>query len=394
VRSFFPTLALLAACGSTPGPATPAPSECSGSLESVTAREDSALGEAVPAAQVVSVAIRGVRSVPEALVREAIELTPGTLLSASPIRADIRRILALRVFEDVRVHAEQVSGGVAVSYEVVERPLVRSAVLIGDGAEAARHRVEGLAGEVFQPGRLSRLAQKITVDRQREGYAEASTRVSAGRSDEGVAVCVHADPGRRWVIDELTLAGNETIEDDALLAAMATLDGRVNAEGGIYRADLLTDDRARMLALYYDAGMVMARVQEPEIRWDGDALVVTIAITEGDVFRLGEVRVSGDLDGPASEYRALLALEEGSVFARSAVAAAIDRVRERDRERQIEVVPATQIDADRRVIDLEIQITDYEAPASAPAPTGEGGEIQLTDRELSLDPGLAPEGSP
>jgi outer membrane protein insertion porin family len=393
VRFLPPTLALLAACGTAPGNTTPSPSECDGSLEAVTARDDPSIGEAVPAATVVSVVIRGVRSVPERLVREAIELEPGTLLSAPPVRADIRRILALRVFEDVRVHAEPVTGGVRVTYEVVERPLVRSAVLLGDGGEAARHRVEGLTGEVFQPGRLSRLAQKITADRQRDGYAEASTRVSAGRSEAGVAVCVHAEPGRRWVIDELTLEGNEAIDDEALLGAMTTLDGRVNAEGGVYRADLFEDDRARMLALYYDVGRVMARVQEPQTRWEDDALVVTIAITEGEVFRLGELRVSGDLEGPASEYLAILALEEGMVFERSAVAAAIDRVRERDRERQIGVAPVTQIDAERRVIDLEIQITDYATP-EAPPPDAEDVEIQLTDQELSLDPSLAPEESP
>lgn len=394
-------LSLAFACVSTPGPANPAmldtPSECAGSLQDVSAREDTELGESAPAATVVAVRVSGATSVPESLVREAIQLQTGVLLAEPAIRADVRRILELRVFEDVRVHTEHEEGGVAVTYEVVERPLIASARLIGEGGDSALHRVERLEGEVFRPGRLHRLSRKITSDRRRDGYAEATTRVAARRGDDGVAVCLVVDAGRRWVIDSLELEGNEAIADDALLEVMATLDGRVNAEGGIYRADLIEEDLQRMVAVYYDAGHVAALIGAPVARWEGGELRVSIPVTEGPVYRLRELRVSGDLAGPASEYVAFLDLEEGVPFDRSAIASALDRLRERERARgNFAIVPLTELDAEEHWVDLEIQVDDLDAPDPEPRPRrDEASGPQLIDQELRApDASLAPTEAP
>ncbi len=404
MRPHLPSLAALLplalACGQTAQRSTMAlmdtPDECLGSLEAVSAREDTELGAATPAATVMALRVTGARSVPESLVRDALRLQTGVLLSEPAIRADVRSILQLRVFEDVRVHVDHVDGGVAVTYEVVERPMIASSQLVGEGGASARHRVEGLRGEVFRPGRLHRLSRKITSDRRRDGFAEATTRVSARRGDEGVSVCMVVDAGRRWVIDTIELAGNEAIDDDALLGVMATLDGRVNAEGGIYREDLIEEDLQRMLALYFDAGHVTARIGAPVPRWEDGALRVSIPVTEGPVYTLRELRVSGDLAGPASEYVEFLGLDEGVTFDRSAIASAIERLRERERSRgNFSVYPTTELDPEGHFVDVEVQVEDLDAP-DPPEPTG--GDEQsprLIDRELrGPDASLAPPETP
>lgn len=93
MRSLLPTLAVLLACDGPSVTETPIAAECSGGLDAVTSREDPSLGEAAPTSPVVSIEVEGVRSVPERLVREAIELEPRAPLSAAAVRADIRRIL-------------------------------------------------------------------------------------------------------------------------------------------------------------------------------------------------------------------------------------------------------------------------------------------------------------
>ncbi|MBO6936447.1 MAG: hypothetical protein JJ863_15855 [Deltaproteobacteria bacterium] len=399
--SRLPSLAVLLpalACGTTPAPrsALEAPNECAGSLQDVSAREDPSLGEPAPAATVVAVAIRGAASVPETLVREAVRLETGVLLSESALRADVRRILELRVFEDVRVHVHHVTDGVQVTYEVVERPMIASARLVGEGGAAALHRVEGLRGEVFQPGRLHRLSRKIVSDRRRDGFAEVTTRVSARRGEDGVAVCMVVDAGRRWVIDTLEVAGNEAIDDDALLEVMATLEGRVNAEGGIYREDLIEEDLQRMLALYFDAGHVSARIGAPETRWEGDALHVAIPVTEGPVYTLRELRVSGDLAGPANEYVDFLGLEVDVPFDRAAIAGAIERLAERERARgNFSVYPTTQLDPEGHFVDLEVQVEDLDAPDPPERNRPEGDAPRLIDEELrGPDSSLAPQEAP
>lgn len=342
------------------------PDECAGSLEDVGALEDGSLGEPAPAGNVVAVEVRGA-SIPEALVRRAIRLETGAPLSEDAIRADVRSLLALQVFEDVRVHVDavdSVEAGVRVTYELVERPRIASARLVGEGGPA-RHRVEGLRGEVFQPGRLQRLAGKITSDRRREGFAEATARVAAREAEAGVAVCVVVDAGRRWVVDALELEGNAAIDDDALRASMTTLDGRVNVEGGVYREDLLEEDAQRMLALYFDAGHVTAHIGAPVVRGEGDALRVTIPITEGPVYTLRELRVSGDLAGPASAYLDFLGLQTGVRSDRGVIARAIDRLRAREQGRgRFDVSPTATLDEEGPFVDLEIRVQDLDEPES------------------------------
>lgn len=382
---------LLAGCGAASSPSAEVPRCGMESPEAVAGREDTELGAPAPDATVVALHVRGAATVAEPLIRDAIQLPTGAPVDPSVVRADVRRILALRVFEDVRVHAEPVEGGVAIAYEVVERPLVNAASLIGDGGVATRHRVERLIGEVFRPARLARLAEKIVADRRRDGYAEARAEVRASRSGDGVAVCVEAEPGRRWIVDEVRIEGNEALDDAALTAAMATLDGRVNAAGGVYRADLLAADRERMLALYYDAGHVMARVEEPRAEWEGEALVLTIAVAEGASYRLGRLGLSGALPSSAEALRALLGLEAGATFRRSAILEAMQRVQAR--HEGLTITPLTEIDEERQVVHLEFQFGDPSARESsnpAPDPVGLGGPEFTLSPELTLDPELAP----
>ncbi|MEM9067939.1 MAG: POTRA domain-containing protein [Myxococcota bacterium] len=385
------------ACGAgVPRGAVEVPAECGDSLD-VDPGEDGLgdLGEPAPASPVVEVRVDGLVSVPESVVRDTIQLPIGPLLSEEAVRADVRRLLSLRVFEDIRVHVEHVEGGVAVTYAPVERPLVVSAMLIGESASAVRRRVERMAGEVFRPGRLHRLSQRIADDRRRDGYAEASARVTARRVDGGVALCVIVDPGRRWVVDRLTFEGNDAIDDDALLAAMDTREGRVNVEGGIYFPDALETDLQRMRVLYLDAGHAAVEVESPEVRWDGDSLRVAVRVREGPVFTLRHLTVSGDLSGSVSEYLAFLDLDTGVRFDRSVIASAIDRLRVREQARgNVQVEPIVEmegnlIDVNVRVEDLDAEdpatLEDAAMPEDPATPRGSSIEVQLLDRELSLE---------
>ena len=101
-------LALLAGCGAARGPAVQrAQAEafaCEGELSDVVLRWP--IASTLPVAGVVSaVEIVGARSVPEALVREAIHVPLGELVDMDVVSGDIGRIFEFEIFEDVRVVA-------------------------------------------------------------------------------------------------------------------------------------------------------------------------------------------------------------------------------------------------------------------------------------------------
>lgn len=354
-----------AAPAATPGPPSP-PAACDGSLADLQPRTTPGWAEP-PEGPVAEVRVRGARSVPAELVRDAIELPAGEPMDPSTVRDDIRRILELRVFEDVRVHADRSPAGPVITYEVVERPLVRRVHVSGLGEGVQEPRLKRVAGEVFVPARLHRLAAKVASEHEREGYAEAVARVRGRRADSGhVDVCFVVEPGRRWVVERLDFVGNERIDDATLGELVSTFEDRVNAPGGVYREDLLRVDRRRIAAAYYDRGMIDARISEPRTTWEDGGLHVQIPIEEGPVYALGEVTVTGSLDGSEREYLELAGLRSGETFSRERVGAAFERIRERDAHRGVEVWPATTFHRDVHTVDLEIQIRREDEPQDEP----------------------------
>lgn len=358
-------LAGLAACGGA-SHTEPPPSACHGDLASIT-RPASIVWTELPVESVGEVRIRGARTVPEALVRERISLPVGQPIDPAVVRGDVRQLLSLAVLDDVRVHADRERGTLVVTYELIERPLVRRVHVRGVGDGVSAHRVERVAGEVFVPQRMQRLGERLAAAHREEGYTDAVANVRATRAPDGrVDMCFEVDAGARWLIEAIEFEGNSALDDDALADLVSTYGGRVNVPGGVYRDDLLADDMPAMLAAYYDRGHITANIAEPRIDRHDGLFTITIPVEEGPEFRLGALTVSGELALEPAEYLRLLGLREGEIFSRSRVAEGMERVRARESARSIDIVPATNLDLERHIVDLDFEVNVIEEIVLSP----------------------------
>lgn len=393
------SIALLLGCGASAPRVRAGGPACDGTTGSQSqSRADPATFAEVPAARVRRIVVTGARTVPEVFVREAIELAVGDPLEASAIAADVRRVFALEVFEDVQVRATAEG---EVRFHVVERPLVRRVALRGAAADVpTAARLARVHGEVYRPSRLSRVAALIAAEHERSGYPAARVEARSRRAaPDRVDVCFVVEPGRRHEIARLILVGASAVPARELRELIRTFGGRVNVAGGLFRADLLEEDAQRMLALYHERGHVDARIEPARPSFGRDGLVVRLRVHEGAPYRLGEVVVTGDLVAAPHEYDRAVALEPGRTFARSELLAAIERVAalERERGRSRPVTPRPQIDRARHVVDVELVVghpiePDVDAAdGSAPGhdPAFDVGELRLdlSGLELPAEPG-------
>ena len=74
----------------------------------------------------------------------------------------------------------------------------------------------------------------------------------------------------------------------------------ITASGELNMEDL-NQDASRLTAFYQNSGYIQARVGEPQVNFKDSWIEVDIKIDEGPRFKVGEVRVSGDLVRPESE---------------------------------------------------------------------------------------------
>jgi outer membrane protein assembly factor BamA len=94
-------------------------------------------------------------------------------------------------------------------------------------------------------------------------------------------------------------------------------------------------------------------------RGNDGAVPVAFRVVEGDMFRIGKLRVSVPSDMMMEkELASKLTVKPGEVFSRTKMIAAIDRIRATFANgNTVSVAPETQLDPKKRVVDVTIVVT-------------------------------------
>ena len=88
---------------------------------------------------------------------------------------------------------------------------------------------------------------------------------------------------------------------------------------GTYKDEVLKNDALIVADYYMNNGYINVKVGEPAVKLNDkkDALEVTIGITEGDQYRIGDIDFKGDLLEPVSKLNKMLKSERGAIFSRA-----------------------------------------------------------------------------
>ena len=348
-------LATVAACAGSPPQVAAAPTARLASADQMVELESE---------EVVSVEMSGQRTVAAGPLLARLDSRAGQLLDREKVAADLRRLWGAAAFADVAAEVRRAPGGVALTFAVVERPLIRAARFAGDPPPLGARRIAGLAGGLYEPARLHRMAERLETSYRRAGHRRVRvwTRVrpaGVGRVD----VTVHASAGPRYLVGAIDFHGQSRIDAARLRAALDTHDGAVNTAGAPYRDELLAEDLARIQGLYYDLGMIDVRLGPPEVAAHERThrLQVVVPVSEGPVYRLGRISMTGRLARQRRRHLAALGIRPGQPFSRARLWAGMARIQKLVGGDAVSLIPETQVHIDRRTIDLTLSIAGEEA---------------------------------
>lgn len=314
-------------------------------------------------ARIESIGVAGARTVPARLVRDVMTMRAGDAFDADAADADVRRILALGAFEDVRLVYERKSG-VALTIQVAERPLLRN-VFFADGSSAPENGewVVPRARDLYDPAAIERSLAVLVRDEIAEGYLDALADGRAARVDrDHVDLCLRVESGEQWLVSGFDFPGASRVAANELTAEMHTESGKFNAPGKPYRESEMETDAIRIAALYYDRGMLKVKVAKPLVTRDAatHGLRVAIPIEEGPVFRIEHVTFEGRLAGARKGYADAARVKIGAVFSRAEIAEATARVREHHRKlvkkASTSVDPDVTLHEERGTVDLVYRV--------------------------------------
>lgn len=303
---------------------------------------------------------------------------PGTVFSYLPVKvgetlteekasAAVRALFATGFFKDVRLEVE---GDVLVLF-LEERPAIASLTITGtkefDQETIKRAlRDQGLAeSRIFDRSILERAEQELK--RQYLGRGKYAARVTSTvtpleRNRVGIAMSVEEGDSAR--IKSIRIVGNSAFSEDKLLdqfklSTPTWLTWYTKTDQ--YSREKLSGDLETLKSFYLDRGYMEFSIDSTQVSItpDKEDVHLTIGVTEGEVFRVDQVRISGQTFGRDEELLALIGLKPGEVFSGQKLADSQKAIIERLGSlgyafANVNAVP--QVDREKRLVSFDVLV--------------------------------------
>jgi len=315
--------------------------------------------------KISAISVKGNRRIETATILNAVKQKAGDTLSGEKTDADLRAIYKLGHFQDVRVSTEETGKGTVLTFTVLEKPVVRSIRFEGNKElstdKLTKDGLELRQDAIFSTKDLDKSVAKIKKLYSDDGYylVEVTPRVES-RSPSEMVVTFKIVEGKKVLISTIRFDGNKEFSARKLRGFMETkekwfLSWLTNA--GTYKEEVLKNDALIIADKYMNTGYINVKVGEPSVKLNDarDALEVTIGITEGDQFRMGEIGFSGDLLDPASELRKKLKAEQGQIFSRATMRSDIGTLTDIYGDKGYafaSITPITKPNPEKKIVDV------------------------------------------
>lgn len=312
--------------------------------------------------RIAKICVHGAEPKDVDVLRERLAEREGGAFASARAAADIPALFATHLVDDVRITAVPVgSGGIILDVAVKPSPrvakvIVHGAKVLGDAAVAKSLRMQ--PGEPLDRKKLQERLHDIEDEYLERGFARAHASFILEPAAGGVTITVNVEEGSAVHVKKVELTGLSQVKAADLRAAM-----NLHA-GDTYVPDQVERNTLLITSALYDRGHLQATVKaDPQLA--GDEATVTFAVHEGPAFRVGKLRVKGEPLGDEKEVLSALGTKPGSLFSRSTALQDVLVLKARARARgfEVEIVPATELDAKKKVVDLTFDVA--RAPASS-----------------------------
>jgi outer membrane protein insertion porin family len=285
-----------------------------------------------------SIQVQGLQHIGPEAVLGKLSIREGAPFSQEAIRRNIQLIYSLGFFEAVEVVTEPHGNGVAVIFNVREKPFTVEVVYDGNDeiSDEKLNEKNTVRTQVF----LDKEQVKVSVERFRvlyeeKGYYHAKIVPIIDMIENNQSrVTFYIDEGKQAHIRKIEFEGRNVVKKKELLAGMANREyswpWSVFSDAGILHRDELANDVERIKEVYLNRGYLDVQVGMPRVDLDEEREWFTLVfpIVEGEPYIVSEVIYSGNTVFTEEELREGLTIEVGEVFQRAKIRDEITRLTE------------------------------------------------------------------
>ena len=316
---------------------------------------------------VSDIRIDGLSRISAGTVYNYLPINKGDQLTSDEAQRAIRALYRTKFFSDVEFDRE----GSILVIKVVERPSIAKLTLRGNKDIKTDDLKKGLKeiglteGETFDRLALDNVQQELIRQYYNRGKYNVSVDPHVTRLDRNrVAVEIEIREGKAAKIKELNILGNHAFTDKQIRDGFESDTSNWMSwysKDDQYSREKLSGDLEKLQSYYMDRGYADFGVDSTQVAIAPDkrAMYIDASIKEGEIYKVADVKLLGELILPEETMRQLVFVKEGETFNRAAVEAsskAIKAVLANIGYAYAKVTPIPKLDKEKRTVDLTLYV--------------------------------------
>jgi outer membrane protein insertion porin family len=278
--------------------------------------------------------VDGLQRIAAGTVFSYLPVKVGERMDAAQTPEIVRSLYRTGFFKDVRLERE----GDVLVITVEERPAIAELNISGNKAIETKDLKQGLKDVGLAEGRTFNrpVLDKIEAELRRQYFNQGKYGVKIETTvtpleRNRVAVAIDIVEGETATIKKINIVGNKAFKESELLDEFKQTTGgwlSFLTKDNQYSKQKLSGDLETLRSFYLDRGYLNFRIDSTQVTITPDKqdIYVTVNVTEGDVYRVSDIKLAGDLVVAPEELYPLVQISRGEPFSRKKVVQSSERV--------------------------------------------------------------------
>ena len=316
---------------------------------------------------VSDIRVDGLQRIGAGTVFTYLPIERGDSIDQTRIGEAMRRLYGTGFFEDIQFSRQ----GDILVINVTERPAINRLTLTGNKDIKTEDLTRGLAdiglseGETFDRLALDRVTQELTRQYNNRGKYNVAITPTVSQLDRNrVDVTITVEEGKAAKIRHINLVGNDTFGFDDITDNWES--GESNwlswyRRDDQYSKEKLSGDLEKLHNYYLDRGYVDFSIDNTHVSISPDKrdMYISAGITEGEVYTVSSVELTGDTVLPKEDIERLVLVKPEQTFSRALLEFSSDLIINTLSNvgyAFAQVNPIPEVDRENRTIAINLQV--------------------------------------
>ncbi|HEX7012782.1 MAG TPA: outer membrane protein assembly factor BamA [Steroidobacteraceae bacterium] len=281
--------------------------------------------------------IEGLQRISEGTVYNYLPVNIGDKLDKRRIAEALRALYDTKFFRDVELRRD---GGTLV-VAVLERPSIESFEIKGnkdiktEDLQRSLRNVGLATGKTFDQSVLDEVKQYLTDQYFSRGKygVRVDTKVEEVPGNK-VKIAIDIHEGARARIRQINIAGNSAFSDEELLDQFELKTPNWLSwyrQDDRYAREALSGDLEKLRSYYMDRGYANFGITSTQVAIapEKDDIFITINVHEGEVYKISEVKLAGNMVVPEEQLRRLIFIKPGDTYSLRSITATTEAMKMR-----------------------------------------------------------------